>query len=49
MLFCPQIQVVRENISIEQSDNKLVAHLSLQNKATYITNTLDLVLFNEEE
>lgn len=48
-LFCPQIQVSRDNISVEQSDNKLVVHLELQNKATFITSTLDLVLFNEEE
>lgn len=48
-IFCPQITVRRENISIQQDGTKLTAHIKALNKADFTTSTFDLVLLEEEE
>ena len=48
-LFCPQIQITRGDVTIEQEGKKLVVHIKAMNKASFTTNTLDLVLLDEEE
>ena len=48
-LFCPQITVERNDISINQdTKGRLTAKIKATNKIDYTTNLYDLVLFNSE-
>ena len=48
-IFCPQLIIKRGDVSIQQNGKELVAHVKAINRANFITNTFDLVLFDEEE
>ena len=48
-LFCPQLIVYRKDVKIQQDGKKLVAHIKAINRASFITDTFDLVLLDEEE
>lgn len=46
-VFCPQLNIERKDITIEQVDRaRLVAHIKVTNKADFTTNMYDLVLLD---
>lgn len=46
--FCPQITVTRKDIKIRQQGHKLFAIIKAINKVDFVTNTYNLILFEEE-
>ena len=47
--FAPQLIVSRKDIKIKRKDNKLYAKITGINQVDFITNTYELVLYQEEE
>lgn len=47
--FAPQIIVDRKDIKIERVKDKLIANITGINQKDFVTNTYELVLFQEEE
>ena len=48
-LFCPQLQVSRNDIEITQEKNKLKANIKALNRLDFTTSVYNLVLLEDEE
>ena len=48
-VFCPQIVVRREDVSITQDKSSLYAHIKCINRIDFTTNMFDIVLLQDEE
>ena len=47
--FCPQINVDRKNITLQQKDKRIIGHIKYRYNMNFVPDTYDIVLFEGDQ